>query len=212
LNLSETEIKMQLKKINPNLQQALIENDFLEANAMQQETFSTIKSGADAVIQSPSGTGKSTTIVLNVIQRVEKAVGESTRALVFVEDKEKVVEMVELFKRLANYTDIRVIGAHDKGDIDFDKNQISLGMDVIIGTTTKINAMFASAGFNMNTIKMFVIDDADVLFRNRLDATIMRLSASVEKTQRIFFCTEITERVEVLADKIMIEPVFFEME
>jgi len=203
---------MQLKKINPNLQQALIENDFIEANEMQQDTFSTIKSGADAVIQSPNGSGKTATILLNVIQRLENAVGESTRALIFVQDKDKVLEAVELFKKLANYTNIRVIGAHDKGDIDFDKNQISLGMDVIIGTTTKINAMFASAGFNMNTIKMFVIDDADVLFRNRLDATIMRLSASVEKTQRIFFCTEITERVEVLADKIMIEPVFFEME
>jgi ATP-dependent RNA helicase RhlE len=203
---------MQLKKINPNLQQALIENNFLEANEMQQDTFSTIKSGADAVIQSPSGTGKTTTIVLNVIQRMEKASGESTRALVFVQDKDKVLEAVELFKKLSNYTDIRVIGAHDKGDIDFDKNQISLGMDVIIGTTTRINAMFASAGFNINTIKMFVVDDADVLFRNRLDATIMRLSASVEKTQRLFFCTEITERVEVLAEKIMIEPTFFEME
>ena len=203
---------MQLKKINPNLQQALIENDFIEANEMQHDTFSTIKSGADVVIQSPGGTGKTTTIVLNVIQRLEKAMGESTRALIFVEDKEKVLEAVETFKKLANYTDLRVIGCHDKGDIDFDKNQISLGMDVIIGTTTKINAMFGSAGFNMNTIKMFVVDDADMLFRNRLDATIMRLSASVEKTQRIFFCSEITERVEVLADKIMIEPLFFEME
>ena len=203
---------MQLKKINPNLQQALIENDLIEANEMQQDTFSIIKSGADAVIQSPGGTGKSTTIALNVIQRMEKAIGESSRALVFVEDKDKVLEMVELFKKLSNYTNIRIIGAHDKGDIDFDKNQISLGMDVIIGTTTKINAMFASAGFNMNTIKMFIVDDADVLFRNRLDATIMRLSASVEKTQRIFFCSELTERVEVMAEKIMIEPVFFEME
>jgi ATP-dependent RNA helicase RhlE len=203
---------MQLKKINPNLQQALIENNLIEANEMQQDTFSTIKSGVDAVIQSPSGTGKTTTIVLNVIQRMEKAVGESTRALIFVHDKEKVLETVELFKKLATHTDIRVIGAHDKGDIDFDKNQISLGMDVIIGTTTKINAMFSSAGFNMNTIKMFVVDDADILFRNRLDATIMRLSASVEKTQRIFFCTDITERVEILAEKIMIEPLFFEME
>lgn len=203
---------MQLKKINPKLQQALIENDLTEANEMQQDTFSTIKSGADVVIQSPGGTGKSTTIALNVIQRLEKAVGESTRALVFVQDKEKVIEMVEIFKKLTNYTDLRIIGAHDKGDIDFDKNQISLGMDVIIGTTTKINAMFASAGFNMNTIKMFVVDDAEVLFKNRLDAVIMRLSASVEKTQRIFFCSEITERVEILADKIMIEPAFFEME
>jgi superfamily II DNA/RNA helicase len=70
--------------------------------------------------------------------------------------------------------------------------------------------MFASAGFNMNTIKMFVVDDAEILFKSRLDAVIMRLSASVEKTQRLFFCSEISERVEILADKIMIEPLFFE--
>lgn len=203
---------MQLKKINPKLQQALIECGLTDANEMQQETFSTLKSGADAVIQSPNGSGKSTTIVLNVIQRLEKPVGESTRALIIVENKEKVVEMVELFQKLGNYTDLRVIGVHEKGDIDYDKNQISLGMDVLIGTPTKINDMFSSAGFNMNTIKMFVVDDADVLFRNRMDAIIHRLSLSVEKTQRLFFCSTITERVEVLADKIMIEPVFFEAE
>lgn len=203
---------MQLKKINPKLQQALIECGLTDANEMQQETFSTLKSGADAVIQSPNGSGKSTTIVLNVIQRLEKPVGESTRALIIVETKEKVIEMVELFQKLGNYTDLRVIGVHEKGDIDYDKNQISLGMDVLIGTPTKINDMFSSAGFNMNTIKMFVVDDADVLFRNRMDAIILRLSLSIEKTQRLFFCSTITERVEVLADKIMIEPVFFEAE
>lgn len=203
---------MQLKKINPGLQKALIENELVEANNMQQETFSTLKSGADAVIQSPPGTGKSTTIVLNIVQRLEKPVGESTRALVIVESKEKVLEMVQMFQKLADYTNLRVIGVHEKGDIDYDKNQISLGMDVLIGTPTKINDMFSSAGFNMNTIKMFVVDDADSLFRNRMDAVILRLSLSIEKTQRLFFCSSITERVEALADKIMIEPAFFEAE
>lgn len=183
-----------------------------EANEMQFETFSTIKSGVDAVIQSPKGSGKSTTIVLNVLQRLEKQVGESTRALVFVQDKEQVLEMVELFKKLGNYMDIRVIGAHDKGDIDYDKNQISLGMDVIIGTTTKINAMFASAGFNMNTIKMFVVDDAEILFQKSIGCCNHAIVCECRKTQRLFFCSEISERVEILADKIMIEPLFFEME
>ena len=203
---------MQLKKINPNLQQALTESGLIDANEMQQETFSTIKSGADAVIQSPTKTGKTATIVLNVIQRMEKAVGESTRALVIAFDKEKVLEMVGLFEAFGKYTDLRVIGCHDKGDIDYDKNVISAGMDIIVGTPTRINAMFSSAGFNMNTIKMFVVDDADLIFRLRHDTIIQRLSMSVEKTQRLFFCSEITERVEVLADKIMIEPLFFEME
>jgi ATP-dependent RNA helicase RhlE len=201
---------MQLKKINVQLQKALIENGFTEENELQQETFSTLKSGSDAVIQSPPKSGKTTTIVLNVIQRLQKAEGESTRALIVVENRDKVVEMVELFEKLGNYLDLRVIGVHEKGDIDYDKNQISLGMDVLIGTPTKINDMFASAGFNMNTIKLFVVDDAEALFRNRMDAIIHRLSLSVEKTQRVFFCSTITERVEALADKIMIEPLFFE--
>jgi len=203
---------MNLKKINPNLQQALIENGLTEANEMQLATFSTIKSGADAVIQSPDRTGKTTTIVLNVIQKLEKTLDESTRALIIVETKEKVLEMEELFLKYGAYTDLSILGVHDKGDIDYDKNIVSLGLDILIGTPNKINAMFSSAGFNSNTIKIMIIDDADVLFRNRMDAVVLRLSNSIEKTQRLFFCSQITERVEVLADKIMIEPLFFEME
>jgi ATP-dependent RNA helicase RhlE len=203
---------MNLKKINPNLEKALIEHGLTEANEMQQETFSTIKSGADAVVQSPGGTGKTTTIVLNVIQRMEKSMGESTRTLIVVENKERVLEMEELFLKYGTYTDLSILGVHDKGDIDYDKNIISMGLDILIGTPTRINSMFASAGFNINTIKMFVVDDADVLFRLRHDAIIQRLMMSVEKTQRLFFCSQITERVETLADKVMIEPLFFEME
>ena len=203
---------MELKKINPNLQKALIENGLTEANEMQQETFSTIKSGKDAVIQSPPKSGKSTTIVINVIQRLEKTVGESTRALILVEDKERVLEMEEMFLQHGKYTDLSILGVHDKGDLDYDKNIISLGLDILIGTPTKINAIFASAGFNINTIKMLIIDDAEILFKNRMDAIVLRLSNSIEKTQRLIFCSQIIERVEAVADKIMIEPIFFEME
>ena len=203
---------MNLKKINLNLQKALVENGLTEANEMQQETFSTIKSGADAVIQSAGGTGKTTTIVLNVIQKLEKTFDESTRALILVETKEKVLEMEELFLKYGTYTDLSILGVHDKGDIDYDKNVVSMGLDILIGTPNKINAMFSSAGFNSNTIKLMIVDDADVLFRSRMDAVVLRLSNSIEKTQRIFFCSQITERVESLADKIMIEPIFFEME
>ena len=203
---------MNLKKINSNLQKALIENGLTEANEMQLETFSTIKSGADAVIQSAGGTGKTTTIVLNVIQKLEKTFDESTRALIIVENKEKVLEMEELFLKYGTYTDLSILGVHDKGDIDYDKNIVSMGLDILIGTPNKINAMFSSAGFNSNTIKLMIVDDADVLFRSRMDAVVLRLSNSIEKTQRLFFCSQITERVESLADKIMIEPLFFEME
>jgi ATP-dependent RNA helicase RhlE len=203
---------MKLKKINESLQQALVENGLVEANEVQQETFSTIKSGTDAVIVAPKGAGKTTTIIINVIQKLEKSIGESTRALIIVEDKKRVLQMEELFLKYGTYHDLSILGVHDKGDIDYDKNIISLGLDVLIGTPNRINTIFASAGFNISTIKMFVVDDADVLFRNRMDAVIHRLSNSIDKTQRLFFTTDLTERVESLADKIMIEPLFFEID
>lgn len=203
---------MQLKKINPHLQEALIENGFNEANEMQQETFSTIKSGADAVIQSDRKSGKSTTIALNVIQRLDKPFMESPRALIIVETKEKVLQMVDIFKDLNRYNKLRVYGVHDRGDLDWDKNQISLGIDVLIGTATRLDEMFSTAGFDVNQLKMVVVDDADVLFKLRMDAKVNRLSDSIGKTQRLIFCNKITERVEAVADRIMIEPLFFEME
>ena len=128
-----------------------------------------------------------------------------------MESKEKVMAMEALFLNYGVYTDLSILGVHDKGDIDYDKNVVSMGLDILIGTPNKINAMFSSAGFNSNTIKLLIVDDADVLFRSRMDAIVLRLSNSIEKTQRLFFCSQITERVESLADKIMIEPLFFEM-
>ena len=44
---------MKLKKINENLQENLVENGLTEANEMQKETFSTLKSGTDCIIIAP---------------------------------------------------------------------------------------------------------------------------------------------------------------
>lgn len=210
--MAYSEQEMNLKKINPNLQKALAENNLAEPNDLQRDTFPTIKSGADCVIISPSGSGKTTAIVLNVIQKLQKPEGESTRALVLVDSKESMLEMETMFGLYAKYNGLRVYATSDKSDIDNDKNQISLGVDVLIGTPNKTNALFSGAGFNMNTVKMLVVDDADVVFRNRHDAIVQRLSESVTKTQRIFTASEVTEKLEIMADKIMIEPLWFEPE
>ena len=201
---------MKLKKINENLQKALIENNFLDANELQQETFSTIKSGADCLIIAPDGSGKTITIVINVIQQLQAEGEESPRALIVVQDKDKVLEMENIFETLGNYTNLRVYGIHDKGDTEYDKNYISTGIDVLIGTPNKLSDMFSTAGYNVNRLKIFVIDDANEILKLRHETRIMRISNSIAKTQRIIFADQYTERVAGLADKMLIEPFEFD--
>jgi superfamily II DNA/RNA helicase len=204
--------KLFLKKINAGLSQSLAEAGLTEPTEVQKETFGTIKSGADCVIAAPEGEGKTTAIVITVIQKLEKAFQQSPRALVIVEDKAKVLEMQQLFTDYGRHTDLRVYGVYEQGDIDYDKNQISVGIDVLIGTLGRLNDMFGSAGYDVNQLKMFIVDDAETLLKNRLEPKIARLSNSIVKTQRIFFTDIVSERVELLADRIMVEPLFFEFD
>ncbi|TDE29876.1 DEAD/DEAH box helicase [Flavobacterium ranwuense] len=203
---------MKLKKINEELQQALIENGLTEANAMQKETFSTMKSGSDCIIIAPKGSGKSTTIVLNVIQRLAGATEESPRALIIVEDKAKVLEMESLFEKYGKNSNLEVYGVHDKGDMEYDKNYISSGVDVLIGTPNKLSEMFTTAGFNVNRLKMFILDDADPILKLRHETKIMRISNSIVRTQRVIFSEQFTERIEVLAEKMLVEPFEFDFD
>lgn len=203
---------MKLKKINEKLQDALIENGLTEANILQMETFSTIKSGADCIIISPEKSGKTTTIVLNVIQQLAGQTEESPRALIIVEDKAKVLEMEGLFEKYGKYTNLEVYGVHDKGDMDYDKNYVSTGIDVLIGTPNKLSDMFSTAGYNVNRLKMFILDDADPILKLRHETKIMRISNSIAKTQRLIFAETLTERIEILADKMLLEPYLFDMD
>lgn len=203
---------MKLKKINEKLQDALIENGLTEANVLQMETFSTIKSGADCIVVSPNGSGKTTTIVLNVIQQLAGKTEESPRALIIVEDKEKVLAMEELFEKYGKYTNLEVYGVHDKGDMDYDKNYVSTGVDVLIGTPNKLSDMFSTAGYNVNRLRMFILDDADPILKLRHETKIMRISNSIAKTQRLIFTENLTERIEILADKMLLEPYLFDMD
>lgn len=201
---------MKLKKINELLKENLADNGLTEANEIQKETFSTLKSGADCIVIAPNGSGKTTTIVLNVIQKLAGSNEESPRALIYVEDKAKVLEMVALFEKYGKNTGLEVYGVHEKGDMDYDKNYVSTGIDVLIGTPVKLSDMFSTAGYNVNRLRMFIVDDADAILKLRHETKIMRISNSIAKTQRIIFSEAYTERIEILADKMLVEPFEFD--
>jgi superfamily II DNA/RNA helicase len=68
--------------------------------------------------------------------------------------------------------------------MEYDKKLYSGGVDVLIGTPNKLGEMFTTAGFNVNRLKMF-IDDADSILKLRHETKLMRMSNSINKTQRI---------------------------
>jgi hypothetical protein len=83
--------------------------------------------------------------------------------LIIVEDKVKVLEMEELLKSMAD-TAMTVYGVHDKGIWNTIKFQRNRCFD---WNSNKLSEMFTMAGFNVNRLKMFILDDADPILRLR---------------------------------------------
>lgn len=203
---------MNLKKINPKLQEALVELGKTEAPQVIKEAFGTIKSGNDVVLIIEDEDEREEAIAISVIQRLEKPYMLSPRALIIVEDKPQALKMEAIFKALARYTKLRIFMTHDKTDLDEDKNQISLGIDVLIGTPERLAFMFGNAGFDVNQLQMFVINKTDDLLKKRLDGRLYRLSESIGKTQRLYVSELETERLEIFVEKTMLDSYWFSNE
>jgi hypothetical protein len=56
---------------------------------------------------------------------------------------------------------------------------------------------------------MFIVEDTDDLLKLRYDTKISRIGENI-KTQRIFFSENYSERLETFAERLMIEPTWFD--
>jgi len=201
--------KMKLKKINEDLKEGLINAGLLQPTKILKDSFGSIKSGNDVVIISQDSNEREDIMVINTIQRLEKEYLESPRALIIVKDKPDVLRVMDKFTKYGKFTSLRYFGVHEKTNLDEDKNNISMGIDVLIGTPERLNLMFGTAGYDVNQLKILIIDSLDDLLRVRLEPKLYRLSESIGKTQRIYLSGSEYERLDSFVDKTMLDSFWF---
>lgn len=195
---------MFIKKLDEHLASAIADAGYETPTILEKKCISKIKSGADLVCIAPENSGRTTTIVISVIQKLKAALNDVPRALIFVRDEEQAQLMKEQFKLLLGKNcDLRVFTAHEKRKIEDIKDYIYAGSDVVIGTSKRLGLLYSSNGINLNDLKMFIIDDADLIMRHEILSQVDRLSDVVTKTQHILFASRVTERIERFAEKFM---------
>ncbi len=203
---------MKLKKINLNLLKNLNENGWKSPDVLLKESFGIIKGGNDSIIINENTKQNILHLCIHSIQKTEKSFELSPRVLIVAKDKPTVLEIFDAMNIYAKDSSLRIFYTHDKTNLDEDKNLISLGVDILIGTPTKLNEMFSSAGFDVNQLKMLVYYELDQLLKLRHETILYRLSESIGKTQRVYFLTDINEKTELFIDKTTVEPYWFENE
>ncbi|NQU32790.1 MAG: DEAD/DEAH box helicase [Bacteroidetes bacterium] len=198
---------MKLKKLIPELVSGIIDAGFdTSPKEIQSNCIPIIKSGADLYVIAPEGSGKSTTIVMGIIQQLKEAFEEAPRAIVITESKDKAFEMEAQFKLLGSHTNLRTFTVFDKGIIQYQKDMIYEGLDVLIGTPRRINELLSTTGIPTTNLKILAVDDAETIFPNHHHTLVYRFSDRTKKLQYLIFANKWHEKFEDLSERVMKSP------
>lgn len=195
---------MPFKKLIQPLKEALENKGFNEPLPFQKSILSKIKGGASMFCIAPIGAGKTTSIVLSVIQKLKgEAFEDAPRALIFVKDKQAALDLELEFKGFLRGSDLRVYCAYDQKNIDNQREEIYVGVDIVIATPKRLNKIYYLNGINLNKLQMFIVEDSEFLLQNNNLAEIARTPESIGKCQYLVFSTKYDKRFERWQDTFM---------
>ncbi len=184
---------MSFKKINLDLLEVLNAHGISEPNEFQKLLIPNIKSGANLIGIGPKGVGKSTTILISVLNKLGFAAqGDNPRAVIFVENRAAALKLEEAFQPLIHRTDLRIFSVYEEGDLTFQKNTIYPGMDILIATPKRFSKLYFLNGINLNELEMLIVEDADFLSRGVGHTTIDRITESLKKGQYLVFAEKLS--------------------
>lgn len=198
---------MPFKKLNTPLKDVLEHLKYNEATPFQQKVIPKIKGGGNVFAIGNDGAGKSTALVINVVQKLKsEASGDNPRAVIFVKDKNAAIKLKEEFRLITQQMDLRVYCIFEEKAIESQKDIIYEGVDIVITTEKRMKKLYLLNGINLSDLKMIVVEDAHLFPRENFAKDIIRLAESFEKCQYVIFSNEYSPKLQNLKHYFMSNP------
>ena len=179
---------MPFKKLHSNIQEKLEVLEITTPTLFQSKSISVIKSGANVYCTAPEDSGKTTTLILTTLQKLKcEAVGNTPRAVVLVENKEKALQLYDKFLAYTKYNSLRVYVGYEQLHIDVQKSEIFEGVDILISTPKSMNQLFLLNGVSTSQLRIFSIDDAEFLSQQSAYTAILSITQSIKKCQYVLY-------------------------
>ncbi len=195
---------MSFKKLNPLLKEAISGLGYENPNSFQKKALPRIKSGTDLYLLAPKGSGKTTAMIISVIQKLNsEAFEDSPRALIYVKDKVAALELEQKGREYTNEMDLRIYCAYEEQNIDDQKDDIYYGVDIVIATPRRLGKLFSMTGIHLGQLQLFIIEDAEFINRGNHFNEIIRIPLSIKKCQYLVFAEEMSPKMEKLQESFM---------
>ncbi|MFJ8236930.1 DEAD/DEAH box helicase [Ureibacillus sp. NPDC094379] len=195
----------------PFLRKAIDELGFVEPTPIQKEMIPLILRGKSAIGQAHTGTGKTHSFLLPIVQRINEEKDE-VQAVITSPTRELAQQIYDALNQLIEETNIQtklLIGGTDKQRmIDKLKTQ----PQIVVGTPGRIRDLVKENALLVHTAPILVVDEADLAFDMGFIEEIDGFASSMpENLEMYVFSATIPEKLQPFLKKYMESPVHIKM-
>ena len=199
-----TENNFENLKLRENLIKGVYIYGFKKPSKIQEKGITAINTGKDCIIQSQSGTGKTATYLLGILNRLGE--NDKCQGIIITPTRELAEQVYKVAIEICKFTSFNVELC--TGGTSINKNRYNLKKaNLVIGTLGRINHMISENRINLYNIKLVALDEADDILD---DGVSKELNTILEKvptgTQICLISATLSTNVFNLSKKIMHEP------
>jgi ATP-dependent RNA helicase RhlB len=216
-----TEVAFTNLHLPETLARGIADAGFERCTPIQAQTLPKALAGFDVAGQAQTGTGKTAAFLVALYSTLLRRDVPPTRrvnaprALILAPTRELAVQIHHDAEILGQYTGLTLGLAF--GGVDYEKQRRTLesGVDVLIGTPGRIIDFFKQHVFDLRSVQVLVLDEADRMFDLGFIADIRyilrRLPAPEDRLNMLFSAT-LSQRVLELAYEHMNDPELVQIE
>jgi superfamily II DNA/RNA helicase len=140
---------------------------FTKPSKIQINGIQNISSGKDCMLQSQSGTGKTATYLLGVLNRIDSNENKC-QGIIITPTHELADQVYSVAIELSKFLGINIVKCIGGTDLNDNRDKIKTA-HLIIGTNGRISHMIKEKRINLFSIKFIILDEADELLADGLN-------------------------------------------
>jgi superfamily II DNA/RNA helicase len=183
---------------------------YRKPTAIQEQAIPLILDHKDLIACAQTGTGKTASYLLPVLQHISQSEKKYTKALILAPTRELAQQIDQQVEGLAYFAGISSIAVYGGGDgIVYEQQRRAMidGVDIIIATPGRLIAQLASGVIKLTHLQYLVLDEADrMLDMGFYDDLLKIISYLPEQRQTLLFSATMPPKIRVLANTILKSP------
>lgn len=193
--------------LNPDLLHGVYAYGFEHPSAIQARAIIPVIKGHDVIAQAQSGTGKTATYSIAILQRIDPS-NKNVQALILAPTRELAQQIQKVVIALGDYMKISCHACIGGTAVREDMAKLQEGAQVVVGTPGRVYDMINRRAFRTDHLKMFCLDEADeMLSRGFKDQMYEIFQLLPQDTQVNLFSATMPEEVLEVTKKFMRDPV-----